>query len=89
MKYEVDKAIRDLKNLKDQLSSDPLQNKRLLVEFRKRYPYRSSDESLIELLTNYSIEMRLLAKMLVQECRNSSVDKNFLQEIEKIDQLNE
>ena len=87
MNYTIEETIHDLNELKAQLSENAEKNNELFEQFKVRYPYRSSAESILELLTTYAVDTRVIAKMLIRECNNEAYDDTLIEEIEKISQI--
>lgn len=80
MQEKIDCVIQDLEELKELL----IQGKPIPDSFHQKYNYSSSDESLKELLLCDQTQIRIIAKLLIQECTHELFDEELLKRIEEI-----
>lgn len=86
MKNCLNEAVNDLTLLKEKLNSGEAMET-LLPEFKKKYPYQSTDKGFIELLTSSEMELPFLGKLLLYECKGIKFDEEFLKAIDDISRL--
>lgn len=86
MKTTLKEAVKDLTLLKEKLNSGETVET-LLPEFKKKYPYQSTDKGFIELLTSSEMELPFLGKLLLRECYGIEFDEEFLKAIDDISRL--
>lgn len=81
-KYDLNKVIFDLNELKKQCSQTT-NTELCFYYFRMRYPFTSSYIEFERLLTNTDIPMDIIAKLLISECENQSLDDSVLEDFDK------
>lgn len=81
-KYDLNKVIQDLNELKKQCEQTA-NHELCFYYFHMRYPFTSSYIEFERLLTSTDIPMDIIAKLLISECQNQSLEDHFLEDLDK------
>lgn len=82
--YDLVKTMHDIERLRELLAQENADQQLVIQSFKEKYPYTSSDESMIAILSNQYATTKLIAKMLIMECRHEGIDEYFLEQIDKL-----
>lgn len=67
--YNLDEVIQQLEELKAELTDNKEKNLELVEDFKKEFSFSSSSEALLDLLNESEVEIRMIAKLVISECR--------------------
>ncbi|MBR5206889.1 MAG: hypothetical protein IKV65_00150 [Erysipelotrichaceae bacterium] len=67
--YNLDEVIQQLEELKAELTDNKEKNLELVEDFKKEFAFSSSSEALLDLLNETEVEIRMIAKLVISECR--------------------
>lgn len=67
--YNLDEVIQQLEELKAELTDNKEKNLELVEDFKKEFAFSSSSEALLDLLNESEVEIRMIAKLVISECR--------------------
>jgi len=67
--YNLEEVIQELDELKSSFTDEKEKNLELIEDFKKEFPFNSSSEALLDLMNEPEVETRMIAKLVISECK--------------------